>query len=208
MKHAQIGSLSVSQVGLGCNNFGGRLDAAGSERVVKAALDAGIDFFDTADVYGEQRSEQILGAVLRGVRERVVIATKFGAPGSADEGSRAAVARGSTRGRNAASKRLRPADYIDLYQIHFPDADMPIEETRPRRRTGEGRKGTRDRRLQLRLDAHVRGRRVAADTGRAAFRTCRPATASCTASPSQGRAGMPRTGIRSDPRPSARVRAC
>ena len=86
MDQAALGSLSVSSVGLGCNNFGGRLDAEGSARVVSAALDAGIDFFDTADVYGGRRSEEILGKALRGVRDRVVIATKFGAPGSSDEG--------------------------------------------------------------------------------------------------------------------------
>ena len=68
----KIGSLSVSRVGLGCNNFGMRLDAAGSERVVKAALDAGVDFFDTADVYGGRRSEEILGAALGPARDRVV----------------------------------------------------------------------------------------------------------------------------------------
>jgi len=128
MEHAVIGSLSVSRVGLSCNNFGGRLDDAGSERVVRAALDCGIDFFDTADVYGGQRSEEILGAALRGVRDRVVIATKFGAPGSADEGlqrgSRAWILQAVER----SLKRLG-TDVIDLYQLHFPDAEVPIEET-------------------------------------------------------------------------------
>lgn len=128
MEHAHIGSLSVSRIGLGCNNFGGRLDAAGSERVVKSALDCGVDFFDTADVYGGRRSEEILGRALRGVRDRVVIATKFGAPGSEDEGLK----RGS-RGwiERAVERSLEQlgTDHIDLYQMHFPDGEVPIEET-------------------------------------------------------------------------------
>lgn len=128
MEHTTIGSLSVSRVGLGCNNFGGRLDAAGSQRVVHAALDGGIDFFDTADVYGGQRSEEFLGTALRGVRNEVVIATKFGAPGSADEGfdrgSRAWIERAVDR-----SLRRLGTDRIDLYQMHFPDGEVPIEET-------------------------------------------------------------------------------
>jgi len=128
MEKAPLGSLSVSRVGLGCNNFGMRLDAAGSERVVKAALDAGIDFFDTADVYGGGRSEEMLGAALSGERHRVVVATKFGAAGSADEG----FARGGRawieRAVERSLKKLG-TDYIDLYQMHFPDADVPIEET-------------------------------------------------------------------------------
>jgi aryl-alcohol dehydrogenase-like predicted oxidoreductase len=128
MEHATIGSLSVSRVGLGCNNFGGRLDASGSERVVRAALDAGIDFFDTADVYGGRLSEEILGRALRGVRDRVVIATKFGAPGSAEEG----FARGGRawieRAVELSLERLG-TDIIDLYQMHFPDGEIAIEET-------------------------------------------------------------------------------
>lgn len=128
MERATIGSLSVSRIGLGCNNFGGRLDRAGSERVVGAAVDAGVDFFDTADVYGERRSEEILGAALANVRDRVVIATKFGAPGSADEG----FARGSRSWIEIAVERSLErlgTDYIDLYQLHFPDADVAIDET-------------------------------------------------------------------------------
>ena len=74
----QIGSLDVSLVGLGCNNFGGRLDEPRSAEVVAAALDAGINFFDTADVYGGTRSEEYLGRALGKRRSEVVIATKFG----------------------------------------------------------------------------------------------------------------------------------
>jgi len=128
VEHTSLGSLCVSRVGLGCNNFGGRLDAAGSERVVRAALDAGVDFFDTADVYGGQRSEEILGTALGAERKRVVIATKFGAPGSAVDGLARAGRDWIGRAVERSLRRLG-TDHIDLYQLHFPDADVPIEET-------------------------------------------------------------------------------
>src|SRR5690242_2998953 len=126
MEQRRIGSLEVSVVGLGCNNFGSRLDAAATERVVHAALDAGIDFFDTAELYGEGRSEEYLGRALHGLRQRVVIATKFGyktAPahrrGHPDNVRRAA---------DASLARLG-TDYIDLYQLHSPDQSIPIADT-------------------------------------------------------------------------------
>jgi aryl-alcohol dehydrogenase-like predicted oxidoreductase len=128
VEHRRIGQLSVSVVGLGCNNFGRRLDAKESASVVHAALDAGIDYFDSADMYGGGLSEEYLGQALRGRRDDVVIATKFGAPGSSDEG----LARGSAAWvRIAAERSLRRlgTDRIDHYQLHFPDADVPIEET-------------------------------------------------------------------------------
>ncbi|HET7601758.1 MAG TPA: aldo/keto reductase, partial [Gemmatimonadales bacterium] len=75
MRTRAIGSLQVSVVGLGCNNFGRKLDAAGTERVARAALDAGITFFDTADSYGDTQSEVFLGRALAGRREDVVVAT-------------------------------------------------------------------------------------------------------------------------------------
>ena len=78
METRQIGSLIVSTVGLGCNNFGQRLDYAATAAVVDAALAAGTDFLDTADIYGDTKSEEFLGRALRGRRERVVLATKFG----------------------------------------------------------------------------------------------------------------------------------
>ena len=78
MDHRSIGSLRVSLVGLGCNNFGMRIDAAATERVVNAALDAGINFFDTADIYGATKSEEFLGRALKGQRDRAIVATKFG----------------------------------------------------------------------------------------------------------------------------------
>ncbi|HKE83169.1 MAG TPA: aldo/keto reductase, partial [Vicinamibacterales bacterium] len=73
-----IGSLRISLVGLGCNNFGMRIDAAATERVVSAALDAGVNFFDTADIYGATQSEVFLGRALRGRRTQAIVATKFG----------------------------------------------------------------------------------------------------------------------------------
>ena len=78
MEQRPIGSLSVSVVGLGCNNFGMRIDAAASERVVGAALDAGINFFDTADTYGATKSEEFLGRALARRRKDAIVATKFG----------------------------------------------------------------------------------------------------------------------------------
>ena len=78
METRRIGTLEVSVVGLGCNNFGGRLDAAATARVVHAALDAGINFLDTADIYGDTKSEDYLGQSLAGRRDQVVLATKFG----------------------------------------------------------------------------------------------------------------------------------
>lgn len=128
LEHRRIGQLSVSVVGLGCNNFGRRLDAASSAAVVDAALAAGIDYFDSADVYGSGLSEEYLGKALRGRRDEVVIATKFGAPGSADEG----MARGSAAWvKTAAERSLRRlgTDRIDHYQLHFPDPEVPVEET-------------------------------------------------------------------------------
>jgi aryl-alcohol dehydrogenase-like predicted oxidoreductase len=116
-----IGPLSVSAVGLGCNNFGRRLDLEGTRSVVDAALAAGIDFLDTADVYGDGGSEEQLGEVLRGRREAVVLATKFGY----DDGGAAVVVR---RSIEASLRRLR-MDHVDLYQYHRPDGATPIDET-------------------------------------------------------------------------------
>ena len=78
MEYRSLGSLNISLVGIGCNNFGWRTDAAGTAAVVDAALDSGINFFDTADMYGGGQSEQFLGAALKGRREKAIIATKFG----------------------------------------------------------------------------------------------------------------------------------
>jgi aryl-alcohol dehydrogenase-like predicted oxidoreductase len=119
--------LKVSTVGLGCNNFGMRIDADQTKAVVHAALDAGINFFDTADVYGGQKSEVFLGQALKGIdRHSVVIATKFAMP--TGEGRQGASRRYIMSAVEASLDRLG-TDYIDLYQQHRPDPDTPIEET-------------------------------------------------------------------------------
>ena len=126
MEYRRLGSLKVSLVGIGCNNFGWRIDAAGTAAVVDAALDAGINFFDTADVYGAGQSEEFLGKALRGRREHAIIATKFGMKmGEGKEGARPEYVR---QALDASLHRLK-IDTIDLYQIHFPDPNTPIADT-------------------------------------------------------------------------------
>jgi aryl-alcohol dehydrogenase-like predicted oxidoreductase len=117
--------LRVSRVGLGCNNFGGRIDLAATRAVVEAALDVGVTFFDTAEVYGGGGgSERMLGEILEGRRDRVVLATKFGYAQDRGRGSRAYV----RRAIEGSLERLR-TDYVDLYYLHRPDPDTPIGET-------------------------------------------------------------------------------
>ena len=121
--------LRVSVVGLGCNNFGARLDFAGSKAVVHKALDEGVTLIDTADMYGNRGgSETALGEILGSRRKDVVLATKFGY--SMDDTGR--LKGGSRRyvmtAVEASLKRLK-TDWIDLYQFHFPDPLTPIEET-------------------------------------------------------------------------------
>jgi aryl-alcohol dehydrogenase-like predicted oxidoreductase len=128
MEMRTIGSLEVSLVGLGCNNFGGRLDAERTASVVHAALDAGITFFDTADVYGGTRSEELLGRALGARRDEVVIATKFGNQVGDDPAQKGASARWIREAVEASLRRLG-TDRIDLYQQHVPDDSVPIEET-------------------------------------------------------------------------------
>jgi aryl-alcohol dehydrogenase-like predicted oxidoreductase len=126
METRQIGSLTVSVVGLGCNNFGRRLDAGATTSVVHAALDAGITFFDTADIYGGTKSEEFLGRALGRRRDQVVIATKFGMEvDAARHGAKPDYV------RRAAEDSLRRlgANHIDLYQIHQPDPATPIADT-------------------------------------------------------------------------------
>jgi aryl-alcohol dehydrogenase-like predicted oxidoreductase len=121
-----IGSLKVSLVGLGCNNFGMRLDEERSTAVVHAALDAGIDFFDTADTYGGTKSEEFLGRALGGRRDEVVIATKFGMSLGDDRGG--ASARWIVQAAEDSLRRLG-TDRIDLYQQHLFDDSVPLDET-------------------------------------------------------------------------------
>src|SRR5882724_2191613 len=135
MRYRTLGDsgLLVSVVGLGCNNFGGRLDNERTRAVVDAAIDEGITLFDTADMYGRDGgSELALGEALRGRRDKVVLATKFGHQ-AADMGyGPAAGAKGGRKYIRLAVenslRRLR-TDYIDLYQLHTPDPTTPIEET-------------------------------------------------------------------------------
>jgi aryl-alcohol dehydrogenase-like predicted oxidoreductase len=118
----------VSAVGLGCNNFGTRLDLDATRAVVEAAIDAGVTLFDTADIYGNRGgSESFLGEVLEGRREQVVLATKFGGDmgdGVDARGSRAYI----RKALEGSLQRLR-TDYVDLYQYHTPDRVTPFEET-------------------------------------------------------------------------------
>ena len=128
MDYRRIGALEVSVVGLGCNNFGGRVDEAHARGVVDAALDCGITLLDTADNYAGSLSEEILGRALKGRRDRVVLATKFGGWNETlgrETGATAANVRASVE----ASLRRLATDRIDLYQLHSPDAATPIAET-------------------------------------------------------------------------------
>ncbi len=121
------GGLEVSAVGLGCNNFGRRMEEAASAAVIHAALDAGITLFDTAQSYGDGLSETYIGNTLGGRRKDIVLATKFGwfRNGVPEGGVRAAYIMAALE---SSLKRLQ-TDYIDLYQFHRPDPDTPIEET-------------------------------------------------------------------------------
>jgi aryl-alcohol dehydrogenase-like predicted oxidoreductase len=131
MRERQLGTtrLRVSPVGLGCNNFGGRLDRVAAHNVVHAALDAGVTLFDTADAYGERGgSEILLGEALGARRKDVVLVSKFGLAMD-DEGLlKGASARYVMTAIEASLERLK-TDWIDLYYLHRPDPDTPIEET-------------------------------------------------------------------------------
>ena len=126
METRPIGALKVSVVGLGCNNFGVRLDAAQTRSVVEAALGEGINFFDTADIYGQEKSEVYLGEALAPHRKNVIVATKFGMP--LDEQRKGAHPAYVKRALEASLQRLG-TDYVDLYQIHRPDPGVPIADT-------------------------------------------------------------------------------
>src|SRR5579884_1064596 len=126
METRRIGSLEVSVAGLGCNNFGWRIDEAGTARVVDAALDSGMNFFDTADIYGRGESAEFLGRTLGDRRNRLVLATKFGM--SMGEGRQGAKPEYIRRALEDSLRRLR-TDRIDLYQLHQPDPSTPIADT-------------------------------------------------------------------------------
>jgi aryl-alcohol dehydrogenase-like predicted oxidoreductase len=128
MDTRMLGPFEVPVVGLGCNNFGGRIDEAATLAVVDAAIEAGVTFFDTADIYGEAGgSERLLGNVIGGRRDVIVLATKFGKPmgdGAERRGSRQYI----HRAIDASLERLQ-TDHVDLYQHHEMDLDTPLEET-------------------------------------------------------------------------------
>lgn len=131
MEQRPLGSsgLTASVVGLGCNNFGMKLDLEASRAVINAALDAGITFFDTADMYGNGQSEEFLGHVLGSRRTEVVLATKFGGIARWQQsGVRWGTRPYITSCLEASLRRLR-TDWVDLYQMHYPDPATPIEET-------------------------------------------------------------------------------
>ncbi|HZE07381.1 MAG TPA: aldo/keto reductase [Gemmatimonadaceae bacterium] len=126
MQTRRIGTLEVSVIGVGCNNFGQRIDDERTREVIDAAIDSGINFFDTADMYANGKSEQLLGRFLGKRRRDVVVATKFGndMPGQG-RGARPEYVK---QALDASLKRLG-TDYVDLYQQHVPDPDVPIAET-------------------------------------------------------------------------------
>ena len=130
MEFRQLGKsgLKISAVGLGCNPFGNEVDIDGAKRIVDTAIDAGITYFDTANTYFAGRSEEYLGAALKGRRDGVIVATKFGnkaGPGPNDGGA----SRKHIMDACEASLRRLQTDYIDVYQVHTPDRSTPIEET-------------------------------------------------------------------------------
>jgi aryl-alcohol dehydrogenase-like predicted oxidoreductase len=127
METRRIGALEVSVAGLGCNNFGRRLDEAGSKAVVDAARDAGVNFFDTADIYGNGQSEEFLGRALGSARHDVVVATKFGM-GPPPDGRPGGHPTWVVEAAEASLRRLG-TDHIDLYWLHAPDAKTPIGDT-------------------------------------------------------------------------------
>ncbi|MFB8033087.1 aldo/keto reductase [Streptomyces sp. NPDC056004] len=121
------GGPQLSVVGLGCNNFGMKLDAEASRAVVAAALDAGITHFDTAEMYGDGKSEEFLGAALAGRRDETVIATKY-LPRPQDEPYTPGALASRIREACESSLRRLGTDRIDVYYQHYPDPEAPVEE--------------------------------------------------------------------------------
>jgi len=130
MKLRRLGAsgLKVSEVGLGCNNFGMRIDDKQTQAVVDAAIDAGITLFDTADIYGGTKSEEFLGKALGKKRNKIVLATKFGMRHGDNEAKKGGSRRWIMRAVEDSLERLK-TDHIDLYQFHAPDPETPIDET-------------------------------------------------------------------------------
>ena len=127
MQTRKIGSLNASVVGLGCNNFGWKIDEDQSRQVVGAALEVGVTFFDTADVYGGTKSEEFLGRVLKGRRDKVTLASKYGI--KIDEARPGGAKPAYIQSAVEDSLRRLQTDHLDLYQLHRPDDDTPIADT-------------------------------------------------------------------------------
>lgn len=121
--------IQVTVAGLGCNNFGRRLDEAASVRVVHAALDLGINFFDTSDSYGMGQSERYLGAALKDRRDRAVVLTKFGSPADPEDPGYQGASPAHVRRAIENSLRRLGMDYVDVYMLHRPDPKTPIDAT-------------------------------------------------------------------------------
>ncbi|MDB5443330.1 MAG: aldo/keto reductase [Phenylobacterium sp.] len=130
MKLRRLGAsgLKVSEVGLGCNNFGMRIDEKQTQAVVDAAIDAGVTLFDTADIYGGTKSEEFLGKALGKKRNKIVLATKFGMRVGDNDAKKGGSRRWMMRAVEDSLERLK-TDHIDLYQFHQPDPETPIDET-------------------------------------------------------------------------------
>ncbi len=130
MKYRQLGpsGLKVSEIGLGGNNFGAGLDAETSMALINQAIEIGINFIDTADMYARGRSEEIIGQALAGKRSRVILATKFGHPAGIGPDEQGGSRHFIMKAVEASLQRLK-TDYIDLYYLHYPDTLTPIEET-------------------------------------------------------------------------------
>jgi aryl-alcohol dehydrogenase-like predicted oxidoreductase len=126
MQTRKVGSLQVSVAGLGCNNFGWRIDAEASAKVIDAAIESGVTFFDTADRYGKGQSEDFLGRALGKRRDQIILATKFGM--EMEKGQQGASPIYVLEAVDASLRRLR-TDRIDLYQLHQPDSKTPITDT-------------------------------------------------------------------------------
>ena len=126
MQTRKVGSLQVSAVGLGCNNFGWRIDAEASAKVIDTAIESGVTFFDTADRYGKGQSEDFLGRALGKRRDQIILATKFGM--EMEKGQQGASPKYVLEAIDASLRRLR-TDRIDLYQLHQPDPKTPITDT-------------------------------------------------------------------------------
>ena len=130
MEYRRLGNsgLKVSEMGLGSNNFGARADEQTSINVINHALELGINFIDTAELYTQGRSEEIVGKAIKGKRSQVIIATKFGHPRSVGPNEQGGSRNSIMKAVDSSLRRLN-TDYIDLYYLHFADTETPIKET-------------------------------------------------------------------------------